>query len=304
MQVRIALVVACLALSGACADSSRPYVDLSEGAGADDGRQAPSQPSFRVAVAGMRSPQATFEQYEDFLAYLGGELDRPVELVQRRTYAEINELIRTGDATLGFVDGGAYIQGQRAFGMELLAIPQIHEETTYYSYIIVPDESPARSLSDLRGQGFAFTDPLSNSGYLAPMLRLRQLGSTPNGFFSSTSYTHGHDTSLRAVVDHVVDAAAVDSLVYDEAVERSPDYRTKVRVVEKLGPYPNPPVVVPPGLNPGLKNRLRVVLFDMSRNQAGISALVRLRVDRFVTISASEYEGIRRAAVTVHGDGR
>jgi phosphonate transport system substrate-binding protein len=90
-------------------------------------------------------------------------------LIQRGTYAEINELIRTGGADVAFVCGGAHVDGQHEFGMKLLVAPQMRGETMYFSYIIVPRDSNAQSLTNLRGKRFAFSDPLSNSGYLAPL---------------------------------------------------------------------------------------------------------------------------------------
>lgn len=303
MLARIVAFVACLGAVAGCADASRPFVRLSDATGAEAGPPPAVGPSFRVAVGAMKSPQATLTQYEGFLAYLGEQLDRPVELVQRRTYAEVNELLRTGDAALGFVCSGAYVQGRRAFGMELLVVPEVHHETTYYSYIIVPNESTAGSLNDLRGHSFAFTDPLSNSGYLAPLWRLRDFAASAGDFFVSTTYTYSHDNSIRAVADRIVDGAAIDSLVYEEAIEQKPNYRATVRVIEQLGPYPNAPVVVHPQLAQHLKEQLRALLLGMAGTPEGRGALSRLRVDRFVTLPDSAYDTIHRAAVAIRGDG-
>jgi len=101
---------------------------------------------LRVAVAAVISPQGTLPSYDRLLACLGKALGRPVELVQRRTYAETNDLLRTRQVDLAFVCTGAYVRGQREFGMELLVAPQVNSETVYYSYIIVPADSPAQSL--------------------------------------------------------------------------------------------------------------------------------------------------------------
>lgn len=43
--------------------------------------------------------------------------------------------------------------------MELLVAPEVRGETVYYSYIIVPSDSPAQRFADLRGLTFGFTDP-------------------------------------------------------------------------------------------------------------------------------------------------
>ena len=59
---------------------------------------------IRMAVAPVISPRETFNsRYRDLLDYVGRELGLPVELVQGKTYAEINDMVRTGDVTFAFV---------------------------------------------------------------------------------------------------------------------------------------------------------------------------------------------------------
>ncbi len=61
-----------------------------------------------------------------------------MELVLRRTYAEINDLVESGYVDVAFVCTSAYVAGHDKFGMELLVAPQVNGETTYYSLLIVP----------------------------------------------------------------------------------------------------------------------------------------------------------------------
>jgi phosphonate transport system substrate-binding protein len=53
----------------------------------------------------------------DPLDYLVSKLERPIRLTQRRTYVEINELMRSGQADVAFICGGAFVEGERDFGM-------------------------------------------------------------------------------------------------------------------------------------------------------------------------------------------
>ncbi len=185
--------------------------------------------------------------------------------------------------------------------MELLVAPEVRGETTYYSYIIVPRDSPAQSLADLRGHAFAFSDPLSNSGHLDPQWLLYQMNATPGTFFSSTLFTYSHDNSIRAVADHLVEGAAVDSLVYDFTIARDPAYSARTRVIDKAGPFGIPPVVVHPDLEPALKTQLRAVLLDMADDAAGETALNTLMIDRFVALDDSAYDSIRDIAAVLRG---
>ncbi|HMN15886.1 MAG TPA: PhnD/SsuA/transferrin family substrate-binding protein, partial [Bellilinea sp.] len=172
---------------------------------------------LRIAIAAVLSPQGTLESYQPLLDYMGEQLNRPIQLIQRRTYQEVNILIEQGEVDVAFVCTGAYVAGSRDFGMELLAVPQVNGETVYHSYLIVAASSAADDLMDLRGATFAFTDPMSMTGFFYPSSLVRTLGNEPETFFSRIFFTYSHDKAINAVASGVADAAAVDSLVYDAA---------------------------------------------------------------------------------------
>lgn len=255
---------------------------------------------LRMAVAPVISPKETFNSgYRDLLNYLGQQLGLPVELVQGKTYAEINDLVRIGDVTFAFVCTNPYLQGQRDFGMELIAAPQVNGQATYYSYLIVRADSPFRSLADLRGRTFAFSDPLSNSGRLAPVYQLALMGETPESFFNRWIFTYAHDNSIKAVAENLVDAAAVDSLVYDYWARTGSDFIAQTRIIEKWGPFGINPVVVRPGLDPQLKQRLRDVLLGMDQDPSGRQILDSLLIDRFIVPDDSIYDSVRNMRAVV-----
>ncbi len=249
---------------------------------------------LRVAIAAILSPKSTMRSYADLVTYLGERMGREGQMLQGQTYAEVNEMLKTGQADLAFVCTGAYVVGKRDFGMELLVVPQIRGETVYYSYIIVPADSPAKSLADLRGKVFAFTDPMSNTGHLAALYMLKQMGETPGHFFRKTIFTYSHDKSIQAVAEKLVDGAAVDSLVYNYLLELEPAYREKVKIIQSSPPYGMPPVVVHPHLNPEIKSQLREVLLNMHEDREGRAILEKLHIDRFVLPNESDYDSVRQ----------
>ena len=248
---------------------------------------------LRVAVAAVISPKGTVESYSPFLSYLEKKLGRPVELIQRRTYLEINDLIEHGEVDLAFVCTSAYIQGHDTFGMELLVAPQVGGKTTYNSYLIVPASSNAQSMADLRGKVFAFTDPISLSGRVYPAYLVQQLGFTPEEFFARTFYTYSHDEAIRAVASGLADGADVDSLVYEYTLASDPSLAEKVRIIHRSPDFGIPPVVVSPLIRPQVKAELQALLLDMASDPAARQALLSMGVDRFVPISDSAYDSTR-----------
>ena len=251
------------------------------------------KPPLRIAVAAMISPETTREFYDDLLALIASKADRTAVFSQRRTYAEVNELLESREVDLAFVCAGPSVTGHDEFGMELLAVPVVHRQKVYHSYIIVPAESSSYRFADLRGQRFAFTDPNSNTGCLVPTFMLAGKGETPDSFFSDSFFTHSHDNSITAVAEGKVDGGAVDSLIWEFMSVVEPELVSRTRVVEKSPPYGIPPVVVHPDLDPVLKDRLRGIFFSLHRDPEAFEILNKLQIDRFGKGEDSMYDSVR-----------
>ena len=282
-------------LSSACATAQAealPYIDLSQREALPAAAPTDVTP-LRLAVAAIISPQGTVESYSALANYLSEKLNRPVELVQRRTYAEANALIKRGEVDLAFVCTSAYVAGHDEFGMELLAAPEVDGQQVYYSVLIVPANSAAQNISDLRDKVFAFTDPMSHSGRAYPIYLLQELGATPEEFFSRTFFTYSHDKAIEAVAAGVADGAAVDSLALNYALQRDPSLGEKIKIIHKSPPLGIPPVVVPPDLSPEQKSQLRRILLTMNDDPAGRQALSELGFDRFTILADSAYNSAR-----------
>lgn len=260
-----------------------------------------SEMMLRVAISGVISPMETLKSYNQLLSYLGETLYQPVEMVQRDTYAKINDLVKSRFVDLAFICTLAYVRGKEEFGMELLVVPQVNGETVYYSYLIVPADSDTESLRDLRGKTFAFTDPLSNSGRLVPAYQLHQMGETPDNFFKKYIFTYSHDNSIRAVAEKIVDGAAVDSLVYDYLIRLEPAIADQTRIIHKSPPFGIPPVVVHPALGLEVKARFRGFFLNLNQSRRGKEILNSLMIDQFVLGSDASYDTIRDMAHELRG---
>lgn len=291
-------VASILAACGPARAEPLPVVDLSARMPLPAAAEAQIAP-LRLGVAAIISPAGTAESYDALARYLGERLGRPVELVQRRTYTEMNDLIEAQAVDLAFVCTSAYIEGHDRFGMELLVAPQVNGETVYHSDLIVPASSNAQSMADLRGRVFAFTDPISFSGRVYPTYLLQTLGETPDRFFSRTFFTYSHERAIQAVAAGVADGAAVDSLVLDYALRRDPALAQKVRVIHRSPPFGIPPVVVPPQLPTHQKALLLDLLLTMHEDPVGRVVLYHLGIERFVPISDSAYADVRELTARV-----
>lgn len=292
--VRLLVIgVALLFFSGCTDQEARQTVNLGKKESAGSGPVLGEHGSIRIAVGGMITPREGFAYYRQFLDYLGEKLGRPVQFIDRESYAEINQLIREEKVDLAFVCGGPYVTGHEEFGMELLVAPRAYGGTVYYSYIIVPQASPARSFEELRGKRFAFTDPLSNTGKLVPTYMLSRLAETPDTFFAEHVFSGSHDKSIEAVALNVVAGAAVDSLIWEYMQRIKPELTSRTRILVKSPPYGIPPVVVRPGLPPDLKEKMRRIFLEAHRDEKGRAILEKMMIEEFVLIEDGAYDSIR-----------
>jgi phosphonate transport system substrate-binding protein len=296
MKYAFLIFVLLMVLISGCVDKTEK-INLSV---VEEPQKVVNDPAVRVAIASVVSPKESYEYYEDMIQYTSRKLGGSVEIVQRRSYKEINDLIKNNEIDFAFVCGGAYIDGNSEFGMKLLVVPVVNNNTTYNSYIIVQNESNYSDITDLRGKKFAFSDPLSNSGQLYPAYRLYLINETPDSFFGKDElgktnwfYTYSHDNSIIAVAQKLAEGAAVDSLVYMDMKETHPDIIAKTRIIEISPPFGIPPIVVSKDIDPLLDEKLRNIFLDMSNDEEGKKILANIRIDRFTIINDNSYNSIR-----------
>ena len=136
-------------------------------------------------------------------------------------------------------------------------------------------------------------DRLSTSGWLYPASTLKREGIDPETFFSQHVITGSHDRSVEAVASGHVDGAAVESLVYDRMTADQPELAERVRIIAKSEPFGMPLMVVPNGLNPGLKGELRDALTQMHLSENGRKVLAHMGIDRFAPPDPQAYDSVR-----------
>ncbi len=131
--------------------------------------------------------------------------------------------------------GQVQLVGTPDYGLE--GCPPGH----YHSVLIVNADSPAERPEDLSGRVFAYNEPLSQSGWAAPMTHL-----TGRVRFGRLLQTGAHAASARAVAEGRAEAAALDALTWDLLREHDP-VAGRLRVLERTAPTPGLPYITAKG---------------------------------------------------------
>lgn len=248
---------------------------------------------LRIAVASMSTPAETFFKYHDLFSYIEDRLNRKILLVQRKTYKEVNDLLKENLIEMAFICSGAYVAGKEEAAFDLFLIPERNNQHYYQAYVIVRQDSPIKTFNDFKGKKFAFTDTLSNTGMYYPLSRLRDLKTTPEDFFAVSYMSNAHDNSIELVSRGIVDGASVNSLIYEYTSKMEPEKVHNIRIIEKSPLFGIPPVVVSNTIDPILKNKLYDIMTGMVKDKKGREVLRSLMINRFVPENDTLYNGIR-----------
>ncbi|PKO37475.1 MAG: ABC transporter substrate-binding protein [Betaproteobacteria bacterium HGW-Betaproteobacteria-6] len=231
-------------------------------------------------------------------SWLEQKLGRSVVFVQRGNYREIVDLLRSGKIDFAWLCGYPYIRHRHEF--RLVAVPLWRGQPLYQSYLIVPaDDRRTKSIGELRGKVFAYSDPDSNSGYLYPQYVLNQQGEKPSTFFSRTFFTWAHRKVVEAVGVGLADGGAVDGYVWDTLAEVRPDLTAATRIIDRSPLLGYPPFVARGDIPTRELERFRQVLLGMAEDPQGGELLGRLRLDGFTAGQPSLFDGIARMAAKV-----
>ena len=242
------------------------------------------------------TPAFVHDEYglmEEWRRYLERKLARPIEFIQRDSYRETMDLIRLEKLDFAWICDYPFVHLKDQ--VRLLAVPLNQGRPFYRSYLIVRAEDQGRnSMADLRGSVFAFADPYSNTGYLAPRYQVRQLGENPGSFFKKTFFTWSHRKAIEAVASGFAQGAAVDSYVWDTLARTRPDITSKTRIIDRSPEYGFPPFVANRVVKQEDYQALQAVLLEMQNDTQGKGLLDRLNISGFVTGHKSMYDDVAK----------
>lgn len=289
-RIQILLLITIVFLASCSSQSELPFVTLYTDKNADQTERMNEQDdSLVLAIASVVSPKESLDKYKEFIDYLELKLDRPITVIQKQTYGEVNQLLQEGKADITITCSLAYRIGKRDGYLEGLAAPVVDGAQIYQSYIITNVNNPYKSLDDLQGKRFAFVDPISYSGRLSVLDLLNQKGQNAELFFKDTFYTYSHDYSIEAAANKSIDGAAVDSLIFDQLLRSNDEDVQNLKIIGKGEWAGTPPVVIHSELDPILKSQLKEIMLSMDEDPKGKPILAKLEVDKYAEINEEDY---------------
>ena len=243
--------------------------------------------------------------------YLSLRLDARVTFASRDQYQAVHELLSNGQIDAAWTCGYPFVRFQSQ--LQLLAVPLYQGKPLYQSYLIRPRDGEAvaqrssgevkvRGWADMAGKVFAYSDPLSNSGWLVAQGEFAAAGIAQKDLKRSF-FAHGHRNVADAVASRLADAGSIDGYVWETMRLQGMPGAMQTEVIWKSRLHGFPPLVAAAGTEPAKLDALRRSLIGMPNDEAGRALLKSLNLDGFIAGQPSIFDSIRQLARNVPGSG-
>ncbi len=205
----------------------------------------------------LEDPAVYVDMFQPFLDYIAEKTGKEVRYYTTQSYAAEIEAMRSGRLHIAGISTGPTCFAVNLAGYEPFSL--MGSASGKYGYklqVIVPVDSPIKSLQDLKGHTVAHTEESSNSGNQAPRALFPEEGITPGKDYKVV-YSGGHDSSILGVYNGDYEAACVASSVLERMADRGVVSMDKIRVVWESQPFPTTSFGYAYNLTPELKAKIR-----------------------------------------------
>ena len=258
---------------------------------------AVAQGVLRVSAIPDEAPTELQRKFKPLGDYLARETGMKVEFTPVTDYAAVVESLATRKLDLAWLGGFTFVQTKLRTNGTAIPIVQRAEDEKFLSRFIVPLDSPARTLADIKGKSFAFGSPSSTSGHLMPRYFLLQAGINPDKDLKNVAFSGAHDATVAFVAGGKVEAGVLNASVWDKLVETKNPNALKVRVLATTPPYYDYNWTVRGDLDPALVKKLTAAFLKLDPNNPAHKEIMALqRASKFIPTKASNYDGIENAA--------
>jgi phosphonate transport system substrate-binding protein len=252
--------------------------------------------SLKVSAIPDESPTELLRKFKPLGAYLEQKTGLRVDWTPVNDYPAVVEGLAAKRIDLAWLGGFTFVQARIRTG-DAIPIAQRVEDEKFLSYYIVPKDSKAKTLQDLKGKTFAFGSPASTSGHLMPRFFLLKAGINPDKDFTRLAFSGAHDATVAFVASGRAEAGALNASVYDKLIGKGDANAKAVRILETTPPYYDYNWTVRGGLDPALVKKLAAAFLNLDpKNPAHKEILDLQRATRFVATKPENYKGIEEAA--------
>lgn len=272
---------------------------------AENAKDCPNNGVVRFGVEPFDTAPRLTPIYEHIGKLIGEKLGCEVKVFVATNYNAEIEAMRNDKLEIGEFGPLGYVLAHQVAKAEAVAAFSNKEgkPDSYWASLVTYPGSGIKTVADIKGRSFAFSDPASTSGHLFPAYGLRKAGLDPDKDIKAI-YAGSHTSSFEALYNKKVDAGELNSEQLESAKQRGHYKDGDLVFLWKSEPIPTDPIAVRGNLPDGFKQRLIHVLQTLDlhsldekdRKVMGMGGL------GFVPQTDKAYDGIRDLVKTLKID--
>lgn len=223
-----------------------------------------------VALISTQPVEDTRKEWKPLLDDMSKSIGVPVDAFISANYSDVANAIRDGRAQVSWLSNKLALETVEGDKAQVFAqVVKKDGSQGYKSVLIVPQNSPIKSLDDILAKKGTYTfmngDPKSTSGYLVPAYyAFSQKKVQPETHFKSMTFGN-HQKNFLAVAKGEVDVATNNTEDMERLQKELPEEFKKVRVVWTSVQIPNDPVIYRTDLSDAMKGKIETFFLNYGK---------------------------------------
>lgn len=247
--------------------------------------QVQAEGKYIFGVHPFESPTKLNAMFTPLLNHLSEQLGAPVEFRSAKDYDTALANLVNGTVQFSYLGPSPFaLLDEQYPGKIRIAAAVVNKggSPTFQGVIVVKEDSPIKSLADLKGMRFAFGDRGSTLSCYVPAYMLMQAG-----VFDTMTYEFvgSHNNVAKGILNGTFAAGGLQPNVAKE-------YEGKgLRVIATSEPVYEHVIVIGPSVDQAIADKVRQALLNVKDPQVYTS--IKASLEGFAVVQASDYDGLK-----------
>ena len=174
--------------------------------------QQPAPKKIRIGSTTYMGGKAD-HKWSILFEYLDRKLNAECEVVEAKDAMQIYALFKTGQIDFAYMTPLDYLQAQRMFGVEAVAVQLTPDGKPGYNAILITKKSSGiKTLEQAQGKKLGFVAPDSVTGFKVPTYYMfKQIKKPISSYFSKTAFMGSHGAVIEGVHRGEIDVGATNT---------------------------------------------------------------------------------------------